>query len=265
MLMLKGLNKKAVFAAVITLLMASVAMAGLSGDIRSIISNKTQAKTAFAIRVVNASSGKVLYERNAARPMIPASNMKIITSAAAVHYLGPDYQFKTAVGLLDNSLVVVGGGDPLLGDEKHDKKYGREDGWIFDDIISSLQESKISQVDLALGWGRMSDEAILKDIKISQRNRFYYWQVDEFIIPRAEIERNSANMHMIPSSEYIEYQLDKVKPGQVIRFNGMLVNVIRDDGWRWKSSLSRKDTGGGACEVVWLEDFEILSESDLSL
>lgn len=127
------------------------------------------------------------------------------------------------------------------------------------------QESKLSQFDLALGWGRMSDEAILKDIKISQRNRFYFWHVDEFIIPRAEIEQNSANMHMIPSSEYIERQLEKVKPGQVIRFSGMLVNIFRDDGWRWKSSLTRNDTGSGACEVVWLEDFEILSESELSM
>ena len=37
------------------------------------------------------------------------------------------------------------------------------------------RESDLAPVDLALGWGRMSDEAILKDIQISQSGRFYFW------------------------------------------------------------------------------------------
>ena len=47
------------------------------------------------------------------------------------------------------------------------------------------REAKLSTLDLALGWGPMSDEAVLKKIDISQSNRFYYWRVSEFPIPRA--------------------------------------------------------------------------------
>ena len=55
--------------------------------------------------------------------------------------------------------------------------------------------------DLALGWGRMSDSDVLAKIDITQSGRFYYWHVDDFPIPRREIETSSANMHMIPSDD----------------------------------------------------------------
>ncbi len=122
--------------------------------------------------------------------------------------------------------------------------------------------SKVAPIDLALGWGRMSDESILSDINISQRNRFFFWHVDQFPIPRKEIERHSANMHIIPSNDAIARQLDKIKAGQLVRFSGYLVNLKRADGWYWKSSLSRNDTGGGACELVWVEEFEIISHNN---
>lgn len=119
------------------------------------------------------------------------------------------------------------------------------------------READLSPVDLALGWGKMSDEAILKDIKISQSNRFYYWQVDEFPIARREIETQSANMHMIPADDAIESTLKSVKTGQVVKIKGYLVNIDAADGWHWKSSLTREDTGKGACEVVFVKEITV--------
>lgn len=115
------------------------------------------------------------------------------------------------------------------------------------------READLSPVDLALGWGKMSDEAILKDIKISQSNRFYYWRVDEFPIPRREIETQSANMHMIPADDAIASTLKSVKTGQVVKITGFLVRADANDGWHWQSSLTREDTGNGACEVVYVK------------
>lgn len=128
---------------------------------------------------------------------------------------------------------------------------------------SADKESIASPVDLALGWGRMSDEAILEEISISQRNRFYYWRVDNFPIPRKEIEQHSANMHMIPANDEVAEQLEQVKAGEMVRFNGFLVNLKRSNGWHWNSSTTRNDTGKGACELVWVEEFEIVHESEL--
>jgi hypothetical protein len=119
------------------------------------------------------------------------------------------------------------------------------------------READLSPVDLALGWGKMSDEAILKDIKITQSNRFYYWRVEEFPIPRREIETQSANMHMIPADAQIEKILKSIRPGQIVQLSGDLVQVNADDGWHWKSSLTREDTGDGACEVIYVKTVSV--------
>jgi hypothetical protein len=120
------------------------------------------------------------------------------------------------------------------------------------------RESDLAPVDLALGWGVMADTAITDQIEISQSNRWYYWHVDTFPIPRNEIESNSANMHLIPATPQIESAIKSVKVGQMVKLSGDLVEVKGKDGWHWKSSLSRHDTGAGACEVVLVKSFDIL-------
>ncbi len=119
-------------------------------------------------------------------------------------------------------------------------------------------EGKLSPVDLALGWGPMSDSTVLEEIKIRQANRWYYWRVKEFPIPRREIEINSANMHMLPAGPAVNKQLRKTRKGNVIELTGHLVRVQGPDGWHWQSSMTREDTGNHACEVIWVETFKIV-------
>jgi len=113
--------------------------------------------------------------------------------------------------------------------------------------------ASLAPVDLALGWGRMSDSNVLKDITISQENRFYHWHVEHFPIPRREIETSSANMHMIPADNAVRRELDRVRTGEVIHLEGFLVDASRPDGWHWRTSMTREDTGNGACELVYVE------------
>ncbi len=120
-------------------------------------------------------------------------------------------------------------------------------------------ESAISPTDLALGWGRMSDTAVLDALSISQSGRwFHYRWRGEPPIPQAEIQRSASNMHMVPANDAAAAALAAVRPGQVVRLRGLLVDVDRDDGWRWRTSLSREDGGAGACEIVWLESLEVV-------
>ncbi len=107
--------------------------------------------------------------------------------------------------------------------------------------------------DLALGWGRMSDSAVLANIEISQSGRFYRWRVKTFPIPRREIETSSANMHLIPADESVRSAIKRVRPGQIVQLQGFLVDARREDGWQWNTSMTRDDTGGGACELVYVE------------
>jgi len=113
--------------------------------------------------------------------------------------------------------------------------------------------ASLAPVDLALGWGRMSDSQVLASIEISQEQRFYHWHVASFPIPRREIETSSANMHMIPADDTVRRELAVVKKGEVIHLEGFLVDASRPGGWRWRTSMTRDDTGDGACELVYVE------------
>lgn len=111
----------------------------------------------------------------------------------------------------------------------------------------------LAPVDLALGWGRMSDSAVLAKMQISQSGRFFHWRVREFPVPRHEIERSGANMHLIPADASVRAVMDHLRPGQLVHLEGFLVDASRPDGWRWRTSMTRDDTGGGACELVYVE------------
>lgn len=121
-------------------------------------------------------------------------------------------------------------------------------------------EADLSPIDLALGWGRMSDQAVLDQMSIRQSGRWYYTRYAlPPPIPEPEIIRSSANMHMIPADSLVERELKKLRPGDVIRINGYLVDVDHRSGWRWRTSLTREDTGQGACEIIYVEDVQRLT------
>ena len=117
-------------------------------------------------------------------------------------------------------------------------------------------DARLIPEDLALGWGRMSDSAVLAQIDIRQSDRYYYWRVKQFPIPRREIETSSANMHMIPADAGVLNQLRQVRPGEVVHIEGFLVDASRADGWHWNTSMTRDDTGAGACELVYVESID---------
>jgi len=115
----------------------------------------------------------------------------------------------------------------------------------------------LAPIDLVLGWGRMSDDDVLKYFQISQGGRWYHWHADSLPIPASEVTQSSANMHMIPANDSLEQKLHAVRVGQVVHVRGWLVEARHPNGWRWRSSLSRDDTGAGACELIFVRELEI--------
>ena len=107
--------------------------------------------------------------------------------------------------------------------------------------------------DIAVGWGRMSDSAVLGEIRIWQSGRWYQWRTETIPIPLQEVTNHSANMHLIAADDSIHKQISRLRAGQVISLRGYLVEAKRDDGFTWTSSLSREDSGAGACELMWVE------------
>ncbi len=125
------------------------------------------------------------------------------------------------------------------------------------------KEAKLAPVDLALGWGPMSDEKVLDELKISQRNRWLHWSSKKLPISQKEIMHNAANMHLIPANDEIYSKIKDTKAGNLVHFKGFLIKITDEDGWWWQSSLSRTDTGDGACEIVYVDEFEIIEKEEV--
>ena len=112
-----------------TILWCATAMAQLKPEaaqvqeaIESIISDPAVENAVIGIYAIS-GNGRMLADINAKTMMVPASNMKLISTGTAIHKLGPDYRFETAIGhdgaiedgVLKGNLYIIGGGDPTLG------------------------------------------------------------------------------------------------------------------------------------------------------
>lgn len=112
------------------------------------------------------------------------------------------------------------------------------------------REAEISPLDFALGWGVMSDNRVLDALSIRQSGRYFRvrWS-DQPPADEAEMMTHAANTHLIPADDSVRRALGRMRPGQVVTLDGWLVDVEAGDGWRWNTSLSRADSGAGACEL----------------
>jgi D-alanyl-D-alanine carboxypeptidase/D-alanyl-D-alanine-endopeptidase (penicillin-binding protein 4) len=103
----------------------------------------------WAVKVQSLDSGDVLYEQQAHRLVMPASNMKIVTMAVAAERLGWDYRFPTTIetagridgGTLVGDLVIVGHGDPTISDR------GGSRTRVFEQWANRLRELGITRID----------------------------------------------------------------------------------------------------------------------
>jgi len=130
---------------------------------------------------------------------------------------------------------------------------GRED-YRFDPIAD------LAPLDLALGWGPMSDNQVLQGLKISQGARFYSWRpvTESLPIELRDVNTHSANTHLIPANASVASKLDALRHGgQVVQLTGLLVDGARDDGMTIRTSLTRTDTGAGACEFMLVQHVQV--------
>jgi hypothetical protein len=115
-------------------------------------------------------------------------------------------------------------------------------------------------VDLAVGWGPMSDQAVLDQLEITQSARFFFYEYQhQPPILREEITCHATNLHLIPSTGAIAAQCKSLRTGELIHLSGLLVEATGPGIGTWHSSLTRSDSGNGACELVWVEELSPLA------
>ncbi len=123
-----------------------------------------------------------------------------------------------------------------------------------------IQDS-LSKYDLALGWGPMSQATVINKLNISQYGRWYnYRWKDAPPIDVNDIISHSANTHIIPANEQIKHLIANIRRHALVELRGYLVDIDdKSRNWFWHTSLSRTDSEGGACELMWVTDVKTLS------
>jgi serine-type D-Ala-D-Ala carboxypeptidase/endopeptidase (penicillin-binding protein 4) len=128
---------------------APEALEALQHELRTIFTTPTVQHAHWGIKIVSLRDGTVIYSQNAAEFLIPASNQKLLTVAAAAERLGWDYRFTTRFlatgpigpsGILNGDLVIVGNGDPTI-NPRHPDRWG-----VFDQWAEALKEKGVRTI-----------------------------------------------------------------------------------------------------------------------
>jgi D-alanyl-D-alanine carboxypeptidase/D-alanyl-D-alanine-endopeptidase (penicillin-binding protein 4) len=175
---MKTAAKRLLVLLVIIQAFAGAGRADLTQQIETIVASQTEAKVRIAVQILNPATGAIIYSRSASTPMIPASNMKLITTAAALKYLGPDFLYQTRVGLVGDTLAVIGSGDPLLGDRPTAEKRSFDARWMLKDIAQQLRAANFGAItDIVVDSTIFDDERVHPSWPKEELNRRYACEV----------------------------------------------------------------------------------------
>jgi len=167
----------ALAAAAALCLAASICRAdGLRSKIDGILANGDLDGAVMSLRVVELPRGRVLYSYNSEEPLSVASNAKIVTTAAALDLLGPDFELSTTLvatgdiknGVLYGDLVIVGKGDPSISEH-----------WNGGDVMAPLR--KFAREVKACGVRTVNGDLIADDFYFDREFWCASWPDNQWI------------------------------------------------------------------------------------
>lgn len=103
--------------------------------------------TQVGLVVEDVRDGRRWFAHNADVPLKPASTRKLLVTAAALERFGPGFTFETRVLLSGRDLLVIGAGDPGLGDERLDQKRGERPLALFDEWTEALRAAGATAIE----------------------------------------------------------------------------------------------------------------------
>ena len=107
-------------------------------------------------------------------------------------------------------------------------------------------------VDLVLTWGRLVDEPYRSAISYVHTHRFFNWGTNDGSLDMSLVASHAANNHLIAGNWRVAAALARARNGDIVRLEGDLVDITGPDGFDWKTSLVRNDSGPGACETMYV-------------
>lgn len=122
--------------------------------------------------------------------------------------------------------------------------------------VGENASKEFAPYDFLLAWGKTATTDLKGKVKFRHGNRWYeYWVKPDSPLSAEYIGQHSSNHHLFYASDDLKRAAARLKKGDLIELTGYLINFSGTAGGRtmqWNSSLSRTDTGGGACEIVYV-------------
>jgi serine-type D-Ala-D-Ala carboxypeptidase/endopeptidase (penicillin-binding protein 4) len=177
----------------------------------ALLGKEPTGKGEWGILIVDAESGETLYEENADKYFVPASNMKLFTTALALAKLGPEYRFHTTLetdgslsndGKLAGDLVLVGRGDPNLSNRKFPYEVKEEFDGPPEKVLAELADAL-----LAKGVKEISGDVIGDDSYFPRERYPSGWEIDDMVweygaaISAIVVDDNTVTLMLTPGEQ----------------------------------------------------------------
>ncbi|MGE3181074.1 MAG: D-alanyl-D-alanine carboxypeptidase/D-alanyl-D-alanine-endopeptidase [Phycisphaerae bacterium] len=191
--------------------------------------------------LVETIDGRTIFSNDADVPLKPASVMKLFTTGAALHRLGPDFTYETRFYLHGNDLLVVGSGDPGLGDPRFAAMRNEQVESVFDRLAVALRSAAVTRIDkIAIDDSRFDQQYRHEDWPDDQADRWYQAPVgavnfnDNCITPTVDISNGRPIIIATPKlplhffkndlrvAEKGGPRVDRAIDSDTIRFSGTL-------------------------------------------
>jgi D-alanyl-D-alanine carboxypeptidase/D-alanyl-D-alanine-endopeptidase (penicillin-binding protein 4) len=168
-------------------------------------------KGEWGLLVVDAMTGETLYQKNADKYFVPASNMKLLTTALALDKLGPDYRFRTTVetngtigpdGKLSGDLILVGRGDPNLSNRKYPFETKEEFEGPPEKVLAELTDAVCAR-----GAKEISGDIVGDDSYFPRERYPDGWEIDDMVweygaaISALVVDDNTATLLLTPGQK----------------------------------------------------------------
>jgi D-alanyl-D-alanine carboxypeptidase/D-alanyl-D-alanine-endopeptidase (penicillin-binding protein 4) len=118
----------------------------LAAQLDAVLNRRAESGAVYTARVIDLSDARELYARDIDKPFIPASNLKLFVSSAALDRFGPDHAFATYLKFDGKNLWLIGSGDPGAGDPRIAAARGEKPTTMFDRWAAALKSRGITSV-----------------------------------------------------------------------------------------------------------------------
>lgn len=122
------------------------AAGGISADIGRLLERLPDARVTCSAEVVDLADGSTVYTLNASTPLIPASNQKLLVLATSLDMFDARSEFRTTLAIRGDDLILIGDGDPALGDPELAKERSIDPDAFLDDWVAALRAAGVTRV-----------------------------------------------------------------------------------------------------------------------